>query len=59
MKHITFTMSDDLAEAVERYRNAQDAPPSLSSVMQSALRRYLSEQWFLREPRILAITPAP
>jgi len=32
MKHITFTMSDDLAEAVERYRNAQDAPPSSISV---------------------------
>ena len=39
MKHITFTMSDDLAEAVERYRNAQDESRGRCGRHCPALRR--------------------
>ena len=53
------TLPDDLAEAVEQYVRAQDAPPALTTVVQAALREYLQERGFLRKYRPLRITPAP
>lgn len=53
------TLPDDLAEAVESYQEAQEAPPSLTTVVQAALRQYLGERGFLRKGRALRITPAP
>ena len=53
------TLPDDLAEAVESYRNSHDAPPALTTVMQTALREYLRERGFLQPYRPLKITPAP
>ena len=41
MKRATMTFPDDLAEAVDNYRQAQEAPPSLTTVVQTALREYL------------------
>ena len=58
MKRATMTLPDDLAEAVENYREAQEAPPSLTTVVQAALRQYLGERGFLRVRRNLQITPA-
>jgi hypothetical protein len=52
------TFPDDLAEAVDNYRQAQEAPPSLTTVVQTALREYLRERGFLRPYRPLKITPA-
>ncbi len=52
------TLPDDLAEAVESYVRAQEAPPSLTSLVQVALRQYLGERGFLRVRRTLEITPA-
>ena len=52
------TFPDDLAKAVDKYLASQEAPPSLTTVVQSALRQYLSERGFLRTRRTLAITPA-
>lgn len=52
------TLPDDLAEAVERYVKAQEAPPALTTVVQAALREYLRERGFLRPYRPLKITPA-
>ena len=52
------TLPDDLAEAVENYQQAQDAPPPLTTVVQAALRQYLGERGFLRVRRALEITPA-
>ena len=52
------TFPDDLAEAVENYRRAQEAPPSLTTLVQAALRQYLGERGFLRMRRTLEITPA-
>jgi hypothetical protein len=58
MKRATMTLPDDLAEAVENYVQAQEAPPSLTAVVQAALRQYLSERGFLHTGRTLKITPA-
>ena len=52
------TFPDDLAKAMDDYLQSQDAPPSLTTVMQAALREYLRERGFLREFRPLKITPA-
>jgi hypothetical protein len=58
MKRATMTLPDDLAEAVERYVRAQEAPPALTTVVQAALREYLRERGYLRPYRPLKITPA-
>jgi len=58
MKRATMTFPDDLAKAMDDYLQSQDAPPSLTTVMQAALREYLRERGFLREFRPLKITPA-
>lgn len=51
------TLPDDLAKAVDEYVKAQDAPPALTTVMQTALREYLRARGFLRVRRSLKITP--
>jgi metal-responsive CopG/Arc/MetJ family transcriptional regulator len=48
MKRATMTFPDDLAQAVEEYVRAQEAPPALTAVVQAALREYLRERGFLR-----------
>jgi hypothetical protein len=58
MKRATMTFPDDLAEAVEIYQQAQEAPPSLTTVVQAALRQYLTERGFLSTRRGLKITTA-
>jgi hypothetical protein len=58
MKRATMTLPDDLAEAVETYQQAQEVPPTLTTVVQVALRQYLVERGFLRGRRALEITPA-
>lgn len=51
------TFPADLASAVDEYIAAQEAPPSLTAVVQAALREYLRERGFLRAYRPLKITP--
>jgi hypothetical protein len=58
MKRATMTLPDDLAKALDRYLASQEAPPSLTTVVQAALRQYLSERGFLRTRKTLEITPA-
>lgn len=58
MKRATITLPDDLAQAVNEYLQAQEAPPALTTVMQTALREYLGERGFLRTYRPLKIRPA-
>jgi metal-responsive CopG/Arc/MetJ family transcriptional regulator len=48
MRRTTISLPDDLTRAVENYMDAQDAPPTLTAVMQAALRRYLAEEGYLR-----------
>ena len=52
------TFPDDLAQAVEEYVRAQEAPPALTAVVQAALREYLRERGFLRAHKTLKIRPA-
>lgn len=52
------TLPDDLAEAVDNYLHAQEAPPALTTVVQAALREYLGERGFLRKSKPLKIRPA-
>jgi hypothetical protein len=52
------TLPDDLAKAVEKYMASQEAPPTLTTMVQAALRQYLRERGFLRTRKTLQITPA-
>jgi hypothetical protein len=58
MKRATITLPDDLAEATENYLRSQEAPPALTTVMQTALREYLRERGFLGAHRPLKIRAA-
>lgn len=58
MKRATMTLPDDLAEAVVNYQQAHEAPPTLTTIVQAALRQYLGERGFLRVRQPLEITPA-
>jgi len=58
MKRATMTFPDDLAEAVDNYVQSQEARPSLTTVVQAALRQYLGERGFLKVRQTLRITPA-
>lgn len=57
MRRATVTLPKDLAEAVERYTEAQEARPALTTVVQAALREYLRSRGYLHEYRPLKITP--
>ena len=59
MKRVTVTIPDDLEDAVEDFVCAQDAPPALTAIMQSALRQFLRDRGFLLDRRPLHIRPAP
>ena len=63
MKRATITLPDDLEAEVERFLAEQEPEPSLTALVQAALRRYLDDaEWTRRgfsppsEP--LAITPS-
>lgn len=44
MRRATITLPDDLEAEVEEYLAKQEAPPSLTSLIQAALRRFLGER---------------
>jgi hypothetical protein len=58
MKRATVTIPDDLAEAVESYARDQEARPTLTVVMQSALRQFLTQRGYLQSRGPFHITPA-
>ena len=63
MKRVTVTVTDELERDLNAYLSEQDTPPSLTTVMQVALRDFLRAQRLLeREYRPargpLQITPA-
>ena len=64
MRRATITLPDDLNDQLETYLAGQEAPPSLTSIVQAALRRFLAEQqlarWQYQPPnRPLHFTPSP
>jgi metal-responsive CopG/Arc/MetJ family transcriptional regulator len=48
MKRATITLNDELERAVDAYLRHQEARPSLTAVVQTALRQYLSERGYVR-----------
>ena len=58
MKRATITLNDELERAVDAYLRDQEARPSLTAVVQTALRQYLSERGYVRPSKRLRITPA-
>lgn len=44
MKRATITIPDDLERELDAFLQSQDAVPSLTAVLQAALRRYLEER---------------
>jgi hypothetical protein len=57
LKRATITLTDELEDAVEAFRDAQDVPPSLTAITQTALREYLVQRGFLRTHRTFWLTP--
>lgn len=58
MKRATVTIPDDLADALESYARDQEARPTLTVIVQSALRQFLSHRGYLRPRGPFHITPA-
>jgi hypothetical protein len=58
MRRATISISSELEEALETYMKQQDAPPSLTTLMQAALREYLAHRGLAPAPSPLKITPA-
>lgn len=46
MKRVTVTVPDDLERELEDYLKTRSAPPSLTAVVQVALREFLNAQRF-------------
>ncbi len=55
MKRATITLNDELERAVDAYLRDQEARPSLTAVVQAALRQYLSERGYVRAAKGLGI----
>ena len=63
MKRATITLPDELEAEVERFLAVQEPAPSFTSLVQTALRRYLDEaEWSRRRfspaAEELSVTPA-
>ncbi len=63
VRRATITLPDDLDRRVEAFRREQELEPSLTALVQAALRRYLDDaEWSRRSyrpaSRSLRITPA-
>jgi hypothetical protein len=58
MKRATITLPDELEQALASYLDDQKIPLALTSVVQTALRDYLSERGYLAPAQPLRITPA-
>jgi metal-responsive CopG/Arc/MetJ family transcriptional regulator len=63
MRRATVTIPDDLETELDSYIKAQDAPPSLTGLVEVALRRFLQEKrlesrQYRPARRPFSITPA-
>jgi Arc/MetJ family transcription regulator len=59
MKRSTITLTDDLAAGVQVFAERQEVEPTLTAVVQAALREYLSRRGAYHPQKTLRITPAP
>ena len=58
MRRATITLPDEIDSALEAYLQERDASPTLTAVVQSALREYLAARGYVTPARGLRITPA-
>jgi len=58
VKRVTVTISEDLADAVDRYARSHGARPAWTNIIQKAMREYLAERGCLQSRRALRIRPA-
>jgi hypothetical protein len=58
MKRSTITLPDDLAAGLQAYAERQEVEPTLTAVVQAALREYLDRRGMYSSQKILRITPA-
>ena len=58
MKRATITLPDDLEKALAEYTQDQEVSPTLTGVVQAALRQYLAARGYIVPAQPLRITPA-
>ena len=58
MKRSTITLPDDLAADLHAWTLRQDAEPTLTAVVQAALREYLARRGATRPVKPFHVTPA-
>lgn len=58
MKRATITIGDDLERALNAYNGRQEVPSALTSLVQVALREYLTRRGFAPPAKPFRITPA-
>jgi hypothetical protein len=58
MRRATVTIPGDLEEALDSYVRRQEVTPTLTALMQTALREYLARRGSASPQRTLRITPA-
>lgn len=58
MRRATITLTDELEQAVDAYIESQSAPPTLTAVVQAALREFLVSRSIIAREKRLRITPA-
>ena len=58
MRRATITIGDEIEVQLESWMRQQDAAPSLTTVVQAALKEFLALRGFGSVPRKLHITPS-
>jgi hypothetical protein len=58
MKRATITIGGDLEEALQSFTSQQEVAPSLTALVQAALREYLARRGAAAPAHPLRITPA-
>ena len=58
MKRVTVRVSDELEESLEHYLQDQEVAPSLTALLQAALKEYLAKRGYPRRASAFKITPA-
>jgi hypothetical protein len=47
MRRVTITIPDDLEQALVEYQREQDVPPTITAIVQTALRNHLRNRWYI------------
>ena len=58
MKRVTVSVSDEIEESLDDYLRDQEVAPSLTAVLQAALKDYLADRGYLRGASAFKVTPA-